>query len=120
MRKLQYLFMTLSVLFLATPAFAQASGDGGTGAWTRRHRSRSWDGDRGRALRPRSGPGNRFGNRSAGPQSWSARRHFAAAHPRLGVYGVALPLHAGHYFPQGPVLISSSAIREAEEIRPGS
>ena len=27
MRKLQYLFMTLSVLFLATPAFAQATGD---------------------------------------------------------------------------------------------
>ena len=30
MRKLQYLFMTLSVLLLATPAFAQTSGgDGG-------------------------------------------------------------------------------------------
>ena len=27
MRKLQYLFMTLSVLFLATPAFAQATGN---------------------------------------------------------------------------------------------
>ena len=26
MRKLQYLFMTLSVLFLATPAFAQSTG----------------------------------------------------------------------------------------------
>jgi F-type H+-transporting ATPase subunit c len=32
MRKLQYLFMTLSVLFLATPAFAQASGGDGVGA----------------------------------------------------------------------------------------
>src|SRR5438105_12804257 len=31
MRKLQYLFMTLSVLFLATPAFAQATGGDGTG-----------------------------------------------------------------------------------------
>jgi F-type H+-transporting ATPase subunit c len=32
MRILQYLFMTLSVLFLATPAFAQATGgDAGTG-----------------------------------------------------------------------------------------
>ncbi len=31
MRKLQYLFMTLSVLFLATPAFAQTSGGDGTG-----------------------------------------------------------------------------------------
>ena len=31
MRTLQYLFMTLSVLFLATPAFAQTSGGGGTG-----------------------------------------------------------------------------------------
>ena len=31
MRKLQYLFMTLSVLFLATPAFAQATGADGTG-----------------------------------------------------------------------------------------
>ena len=28
MRKLQYLFMTLSVLFLAVPAFAQTSGGG--------------------------------------------------------------------------------------------
>jgi F-type H+-transporting ATPase subunit c len=28
MRKLQYLFMTLSVLFLAVPAFAQTGGDG--------------------------------------------------------------------------------------------
>ena len=27
MRKLQYLFMTLSVLFLAVPAFAQATGE---------------------------------------------------------------------------------------------
>ncbi len=33
MRKLQYLFMTLSVLFLATPAFAQAAGgDRGPGS----------------------------------------------------------------------------------------
>jgi F-type H+-transporting ATPase subunit c len=32
MRKLQYLFMTLSVLFLATPAFAQTTGEGGVGA----------------------------------------------------------------------------------------
>jgi F-type H+-transporting ATPase subunit c len=32
MRKLQYVFMTLSVLFLATPAFAQTSGGGGVGA----------------------------------------------------------------------------------------
>jgi F-type H+-transporting ATPase subunit c len=32
MRTLQYLFMTLSVLFLATPAFAQtAGGEGGAG-----------------------------------------------------------------------------------------
>jgi F-type H+-transporting ATPase subunit c len=31
MRKLQYLFMTLSVLFLASPAFAQASGQDSTG-----------------------------------------------------------------------------------------
>jgi F-type H+-transporting ATPase subunit c len=31
MRKLQYLFMTLSVLFLATPAFAQTSGGDGAG-----------------------------------------------------------------------------------------
>ena len=32
MRKLQYLFMTLSVLFMAVPAFAQTpGGDGGTG-----------------------------------------------------------------------------------------
>jgi F-type H+-transporting ATPase subunit c len=32
MRKLQYLFMTLSVLFLATPVFAQAAGgEAGTG-----------------------------------------------------------------------------------------
>jgi F-type H+-transporting ATPase subunit c len=31
MRKLQYLFMTLSVLFLANPAFAQASGNATTG-----------------------------------------------------------------------------------------
>jgi F-type H+-transporting ATPase subunit c len=31
MRKLQYLFMTLSVLFLAVPAFAQTGGDGGMG-----------------------------------------------------------------------------------------
>ncbi len=32
MRTLQYLFMTLSVLLLATPAFAQATGgDGGAG-----------------------------------------------------------------------------------------
>jgi len=29
MRKLQYLFMTLSVLFLAVPAFAQTGGDNG-------------------------------------------------------------------------------------------
>jgi F-type H+-transporting ATPase subunit c len=29
MRKLQYLFMTLSVLFMAVPAFAQTGGDGG-------------------------------------------------------------------------------------------
>ena len=29
MRTLQYLFMTLSVLFLAVPAFAQTSGGGG-------------------------------------------------------------------------------------------
>ena len=32
MRKLQYLFMTLWVLFLATPAFAQTTGEGGVGA----------------------------------------------------------------------------------------
>jgi F-type H+-transporting ATPase subunit c len=32
MRKLQYLFMTLSVLFLATPAFAQTAGGPGVGA----------------------------------------------------------------------------------------
>jgi F-type H+-transporting ATPase subunit c len=32
MRKLQYLFMTLSVLFLATPAFAQTTGERGVGA----------------------------------------------------------------------------------------
>ena len=32
MRKLQYLFMTLSVLFLAAPAFAQAAGGESTGA----------------------------------------------------------------------------------------
>jgi F-type H+-transporting ATPase subunit c len=31
MRKLQYLFMTLSVLFLAVPAFAQVKGEGGIG-----------------------------------------------------------------------------------------
>ena len=31
MRKLQYLFITLSVLFLAAPAFAQTSGGGGIG-----------------------------------------------------------------------------------------
>ena len=31
MRKLQYLFMTLSVLFLAAPAFAQTSGEASTG-----------------------------------------------------------------------------------------
>jgi F-type H+-transporting ATPase subunit c len=31
MRKLQYLFMTLSALFLAVPAFAQATGDAGIG-----------------------------------------------------------------------------------------
>jgi F-type H+-transporting ATPase subunit c len=30
MRKLQYLFMAMSALFLATPAFAQASGSGGS------------------------------------------------------------------------------------------
>jgi F-type H+-transporting ATPase subunit c len=30
MRKLQYLFMTLSALLLATPAFAQSSSGGGT------------------------------------------------------------------------------------------
>jgi F-type H+-transporting ATPase subunit c len=32
MRKLQYLFMTLSVLFMAVPAFAQTSGGAGVGA----------------------------------------------------------------------------------------
>ena len=32
MRKLQILFMTLSVLFLAAPAFAQATGGGGNGS----------------------------------------------------------------------------------------
>jgi F-type H+-transporting ATPase subunit c len=32
MRKLQYLFMTLSVLFLAVPAFAQSSGGPTVGA----------------------------------------------------------------------------------------
>ncbi len=32
MRKLQYLFMTLSVLFLATPAFAQTPGGTSVGA----------------------------------------------------------------------------------------
>lgn len=32
MRKLQYLFMTLSVLFLATPAFAQTAGGPSVGA----------------------------------------------------------------------------------------
>jgi F-type H+-transporting ATPase subunit c len=32
MRKLQYLFMTLSVLFLAAPAFAQSSGGTSMGA----------------------------------------------------------------------------------------
>jgi F-type H+-transporting ATPase subunit c len=32
MRILQYLFMTLCVLFLAAPAFAQTSGGGGVGA----------------------------------------------------------------------------------------
>ncbi len=31
MRKLQYLFMTLSVLFLATPAFAQTYGEASVG-----------------------------------------------------------------------------------------
>jgi F-type H+-transporting ATPase subunit c len=31
MRKLQYLFMTLAVLFLAVPAFAQTSGGDGMG-----------------------------------------------------------------------------------------
>jgi F-type H+-transporting ATPase subunit c len=31
MRKLQYLFMTLSVSFLAVPAFAQTTGEGGVG-----------------------------------------------------------------------------------------
>ena len=31
MRKLQYLFMTLSVLFLAVPAFAQTAGEASTG-----------------------------------------------------------------------------------------
>jgi F-type H+-transporting ATPase subunit c len=31
MRKLQYLFMTLSVLFMAVPAFAQTSGEVTTG-----------------------------------------------------------------------------------------
>ena len=31
MRKLQYLFMTLSVLFMAVPAFAQTSGEASTG-----------------------------------------------------------------------------------------
>jgi F-type H+-transporting ATPase subunit c len=30
MRKLQYLFMTLSALLLATPAFAQSTGGGGS------------------------------------------------------------------------------------------
>jgi F-type H+-transporting ATPase subunit c len=32
MRKLQYLFMTLSALFLATPAFAQAAGGDAAGS----------------------------------------------------------------------------------------
>jgi F-type H+-transporting ATPase subunit c len=32
MRKLQYLFMTLSALFLAVPAFAQGTGEVSTGA----------------------------------------------------------------------------------------
>ena len=33
MRSLQYLFMTLSVLLLASPAFAQATGNTGTASW---------------------------------------------------------------------------------------
>lgn len=33
MRKLQYLFMTLSALFLATPVFAQSTSGGGTASW---------------------------------------------------------------------------------------
>ncbi len=75
-------------------------------------------GTRRRTLRPRPGPGNRFGYGSAGPQSWSARRHPATAHPRPGVYGVALPVHAGHHFPQGQLLSNGSTHREAGEIRP--
>ena len=101
MRKLQYLFMTLSVLFLAVPAFAQSEGGPTVGIRTYRYCGGCRHGHCGRALRSRSGAGNCFGNRGAGSQSWSAGRHPATAHPRPGVYGVTLPVHAGHYFPQG-------------------
>jgi F-type H+-transporting ATPase subunit c len=33
MRKLQYLFMTLATLFMASPAFAQSTGGGGAPSW---------------------------------------------------------------------------------------
>jgi F-type H+-transporting ATPase subunit c len=96
MRKLQYLFMTLSALFMAVPAFAQTPGGeaGGPGHGLT-------------AIAAGLGMGIAAGYGSAGPQSWSARRHPATAHPRPGVYGVTLPLHAGHHFRQGSILIKA-------------
>jgi len=80
MRKLQYLFMTLSVLFLAVPAFAQGTEQASVGTDSSPSRL-DWYGACRRALRPGPGPGNRLCYRSSRPQPWSAGRHPAVAHP---------------------------------------
>ena len=64
MKQLQYLFMTLSVLMLAAPAFAQTGSTGGTTSLVPIGAGIGMAHCLG-PLRPRPGQGDRLGDRSA-------------------------------------------------------
>ena len=103
MRKLQYLFMTLSALFLAVPAFAVSANptQTTTGYGLMTLAVGVGMGSCRGTLRTGSGTRHRFGNRSPGPQPGSARRNSASAGHGPRLYRIAYALYHRHGLPQG-------------------
>ena len=101
MRKLQYVFMTLAVLFMATPAFAQTGAAAARQPGSDRRRNRH--GHRRRPLRPRTGQGNRVQPLKPSPATPEPAPASSFCWCSAWPYRVAHALHAGHHHPQGEV-----------------
>ena len=100
MRKLQYLFMTLSVLFLAAPAFAQ-TGEASTGAGLTAIAAGIGMGIAAGLCGLGQGRATASGNRGGGTQPRSSSGYPAAAGTWPGVYGVTLAVHLRDHFLEG-------------------